>query len=120
MLLESLIAMVVVLLLGMGPVFLNSKMLVNQRQNNFQMVAVSMMRSIIQTENPATLCNGVLRSITVINTTLPVTIACTAKAGTVSVSGVPVALTGSVGQNISLSVRSTELFGTPGVITLTQ
>ena len=120
MLIEALISMVIVLILGMGPVFISSKMMATQKSANYQAAALEQMRKMLQTNDPVVLCNGTTKSITVVGTQLNVNVSCTNKASAITINSNAVTLTGNLNKDITLSVTNTAMFGEPGTLILKQ
>lgn len=114
MLLESLIAMFLLTIVGMGPAYVASRTAVAQKYMNVQNSAVTQMRNLLLVQGNA-LC-GSAPTISVAGQTLTVTVACTPRTG-VQVAGSSLTLsTSTVVASISLSVTSASLFGGVGTV----
>lgn len=139
-LLDALIAMLLAMVIGLGPVYVASRGAVAQRQASYQNMAVVEMRKLLAAQGPASLC-GTTPQITVKTTdaattilNLPVTVTCTTRpASGITIGGQAVDPTSSgSAQTVSLSVSSSTnddddnstgskaKFGGGGIITITQ
>ena len=120
-LLDALIAMVLVLVLGMGSVYVSAKATVSQRQAASQQTASVQLRQRMQASGPA-LCSAAPTPISVAGSSLAVTATCTDRPDTqVSIGGTAVATMGTaVQKEVRLSVTSAALFGGSGTIAVDQ
>lgn len=129
-LLDAMIAMVLVMVVGLGPIYVVSRGAVVQTQASYQNMAVVKMRELLATQGPA-LC-GTTPQITVNKVgaasgnpavlDLAVAVTCSDRPATgITIGGVSVdpTLTGAA-KTVSLSVTSSTKFGGSGTITITQ
>lgn len=131
-LLDAMIAMVLAMVVGLGPMYVASRGAVVQTQASYQNMAVVEMRKLLATQGPA-LC-GTTPQITVNKVDaasgdpavldLAVAVTCSDRPATgITIGGVSVdpTLTGSgAAKTVSLSVTSSTKFGGSGTITITQ
>lgn len=119
-LIEGLVGMVLVAILGVGPVYVASRAALSQRYMNMQNIAVNKLVELHKSTG-SNLCTGSY-SISVGGQSLPVTVTCTTRSDTaITVGGSAVVLTGSPSASSpSLSVTSTSLFGGVGTIVVGQ
>ena len=125
-LLDALIAMLLAMVIGLGPVYVASRGAVAQRQASYQNMAVVEMRKLLAAQGPA-LC-GTAPTITVSSTaiipvsvmSLSVTVSCTTRASTgITIGGQAIDPTGTgSAQTVSLSVTSSAMFGGGGTIAI--
>lgn len=129
-LLDAMIAMVLAMVVGLGPMYVASRGAVVQTQASYQNMAVVEMRKLLATQGPA-LC-GTTPQITVNRVDaasgdpavldLAVAVTCSDRPATgITIGGVSVdpTLTGAA-KTVSLSVTSSTKFGGSGTITITQ
>ena len=129
-LLDAMIAMVLAMVVGLGPIYVVSRGAVVQTQASYQNMAVVEMRKLLATQGPA-LC-GTTPQITVNKVGAPsgnpavldlaVAVTCSDRPATgITIGGVSVdpTLTGAA-KTVSLSVTSSTKFGGSGTITITQ
>lgn len=129
-LLDAMIAMVLAMVVGLGPIYVASRGAVVQTQASYQNMAVVKMRELLATQGPA-LC-GTTPQITVNKVgaasgdpavlDLAVAVTCSDRPATgITIGGVSVdpTLTGAA-KTVSLSVTSSTKFGGSGTITITQ
>ncbi len=129
-LLDAMIAMVLAMVVGLGPLYVASRGAVVQTQASYQNMAVVKMRELLATQGPA-LC-GTTPQITVNKVgaasgdpavfDLAVAVTCSDRPATgITIGGVSVdpTLTGAA-KTVSLSVTSSTKFGGSGTITITQ
>lgn len=109
MLLESMIAMLLLAIGGMGPAYVGSRIAVAHKQMNTSAAAAAQLRQLIETQGAA-LC-GTTPTIGIAGTNFDVTVTCTAAAN-ITLNGVSVAQPG----RINLSVTSVDMFGGGGQI----
>ena len=126
-LLDAIIAMLLAMVVGLGPVYIASRGAVAQTQASYKNMVVLEMRKLLDTP-VSTLCgtppqitvNQVGNSTAVLS--LPVTVSCTTRVATgIVIGGRTVNPTGTLSaQTISLSVTDSAMFGGGGTITITQ
>lgn len=131
-LLDAMIAMLLAMVIGLGPVYVASRGAVAQRQASYKNMAVVEMRKLLA-QGPA-LCGQPAGTYTILN--LPVTVTCTTRpASGITIGGQavdPTPIGSGSAKTISLSVSSSTnddddnltaskaKFGGGGIITITQ
>lgn len=126
-LLDAMIAMLLAMVIGLGPVYVASRGAVAQTQASYQNMAIVEMRDLLAAQGPA-LCGTTpqISVISAVTTTtvleLPVTVSCTDRpASGITIGGQAVDPSGSgSAKTVSLSVTSSAKFGGSGTITITQ
>lgn len=118
-LIDVLIAMLLFSIIAVALAYNLNISMKTQAQNDAQKDAILQMRTLLAIKGISSLCSSTtgLSVILKNGATLPVSASCTSSSVTV-VKGTMNALTSSF-QNITLSVKSVQYFGSPGTITIT-
>lgn len=120
-LIDAMMAMVLVSIVGIGPVYVSAKATVVQRQSAMQQTASIQLRQLLQGSGPS-LCHTAPAPITVAGTSLAVTVTCTDRVNnSIVIDGVAVPTNGTAAEKeIRLSVTSATLFGGSGTVAVDQ
>lgn len=128
-LIDAMMAMVLVSIVGIGPVYVSAKATVVQRQSAMQQTASIQLRQLLLVAEvdplnpPLDLCHPDRHpTITVAGTSLAVTVTCTDRVNnSIVIDGVAVPTNGTAAEKeIRLSVTSATLFGGSGTVAVDQ
>lgn len=117
-LLDSLIAMLVLTVVGIGPIMVTAKALVAQRQATVQQLTSVELREAMQTRG-LLMCDEAAPQVRVGDSLVSVGVNCPDRAA-VTINGVPLALDGVAIRNLQLSVSAPDWFGGSGTLLLNE
>lgn len=118
-LLDALVSMLVLVLVGMGPLLMTAKALVAQRQATVQQLTSVELRELMQTRGMRSCDEVGTHEVRVGDNVMLVDIDCPSRDAVV-VNGVPLTLTGAAEKNLRLSVTAPDWFGGSGTLRLEE